>query len=97
MDAYPQSIVADDAGFMYAMCFYRENDWENTLLSLRRLLKTYPETRKAAESFYHLGICYAKLGQMDNAHEYFEKTIRMFPTENWAQYAMDRIKEFHLQ
>jgi len=97
MDAYPQSIVADDAGFMYAMCFYRENDWENTLNALNRLLKSYPETRKAAESCYHMGICYVKTGQMDKAHVFFEKTIRDFPTEIWAQYARDRIKDFYLR
>lgn len=96
MDVYSQSIVADDAGFMYAMCFYRENDWESTLGALSWLLKTYPETRKAAESCYHMGICYAKTGQTDKARVYFEKTIQDFPTEIWAQYAMDRIKEFYL-
>ena len=97
MDTYPQSIVADDASFMYAMCFYREDDWENTLGALSWLLKTYPETRKAAESCYHIGICHIKIGQMDKARMYFEKTIRDFPTEIWAQYAKDRIKDFHLQ
>ena len=97
LDDYPQSIAVDDAGFMYAMCFYGENDWENTLGALSRLLKTYPETRKAAESSYHLGICHVKIGQMDKARAYFEKTIRDFPKDIWAQYAMDRIKEFQLQ
>jgi hypothetical protein len=97
MNDYPQSIAVDDAGFMYAMCFYRENDWENTLGALSRLLETYPETRRAAESWYHVGMCNVKIGRLDKAHAYFEKTIRDFPKDIWARYAMDRIKEFHLQ
>ncbi len=97
MDDYPQSIAVDDAGFMYAMCFYRENDWENTLAALSWLLKNYPETRKAAESCYHMGICHLKIGQMDKARGYFVKTILDFPKEIWAQYAMDRIKELDPQ
>jgi len=97
MDAYPQTIAADDACFMYAMCFYRENDWEHALDALIRLLKTYPETRKAAESCYHMGICSVHLEQMDNARMYFEKTIRDFPAQIWAEQAMDRIKDFNLQ
>jgi hypothetical protein len=97
VDAYPQSISADDSGFMYAMCFYRENDWENTIGALNRLLKNYPETRKAAESCYHMGICYEKIGQTGEARMYFEKTIRDFPSEIWAQYAMNRIKDLNRQ
>ncbi len=94
MDDYPQTIVSDDACFLYAMCYYRENDWKNTILSLNLLLETYPETRRAAEAWYHLGICHMKIRDNDNARACFEETIRNFPDEIWAQYARDRLKEF---
>ena len=97
MDTFPQTFAVDNAGFMYAMCFYRENDWKNTLDALNWLLKTYPETRMAAEALYHIGMCSFQMGQTAEAREYFEKTIRDFPAEIWSQYAMDRIKDFHLQ
>jgi len=97
MDTYSQTIAADDAGFMYAMSYYRENDWEHSLDALAWLLKTYPETRKAGEACYHLGLCSMQIGRKDDAIHYFERTVRDFPTEIWAEQAMDRLKDLQGQ
>jgi TolA-binding protein len=49
------------------MCYYREKNWEETLYWLKWLMETYPETPRAAEVFYHMGLCYLKQGNIEQA------------------------------
>ena len=39
MDRFPQTIVVDQASYHYAMCYYREKDWEKAVYWLKWLWK----------------------------------------------------------
>ena len=78
MDKFPQTIIVDQAAYHYAMCHYREKDWEQTLQSLMWLMETYPETSRAAEVLYHMGLCYLNQGKIGQARLWFQKTARQF-------------------
>ena len=90
---FPQTIIVDQAAYHYAMCFFREKRWADTLRSLESLLETYPETGRAGEALYHMGLCYMNLDKNVEAREYFSKTAHKFPDGVWAQFAKDRLKE----
>lgn len=93
IERYPQTLMVDQAAYQYAMCFFREKDWADTISSLRLLLETYPDTGRAAEALYHMGLCYMNLGKVDEACEQFGEVIEEFPGEVWAGFAGDRLKE----
>jgi len=93
MDEFPQTIIVDQAAYHYAMCYYREKDWKQTLYWLRWLMETYPETSRAAEVLYHIGLCYLNQGKSGEARSQFQNTINQFPGSIWGKYAKDRLKE----
>ncbi len=93
MEKFPQTIIVDQAAYHYAMCHYREKDWEQTLRSLAWLMETYPETSRAAEVLYHMGLCYLNQGKIGDARDWFRKTARQFSGSIWANFAKDRLQE----
>lgn len=90
---HPQSLTVDFAGYLHAMCSYKQKDWDGTIRSLNLLLDQYPETTKASEALYYLGFCHQNSGNIREAREYYERIIREFPGEIWARYADDRLRE----
>ena len=93
MEKFPQTIIVDQAAYHYAMCHYREKDWEQTLQSLEWLMETYPETSRAAEVLYHMGLCYLHQGKTGQARVWFQKTVDQFSGSIWANFAKDRLQE----
>lgn len=93
IERHPQTLIADQAAYHLAMCFFRQNDWDGTIKNLKRLLETYPETPRASEAGYHLGLCYMNAGRIEAARKQFRQTIDEFGDETWARFANDRLKE----
>ena len=90
---FPQTLIVDQAAYHYAMCYFREKKWDDTVRALESLLEDYPETARAGEAIYHKGLCYMKMGKIRQARECFLKTVHEFPNEVWAQFSKDRLKE----
>ena len=59
---FPQTLIVDQAAYHYAMCDFREKNWGKTLEGLKYLMETYPETGRAGEVLYHMGLCSRSLG-----------------------------------
>jgi len=93
LQRFPQTLIVDQAAYHYAMCFFREKEWDHTIRALESLLEDYPETGRAGEAIYHKGLCYMKMGKIRQARECFLKTVHEFPNEVWAQFSKDRLKE----
>jgi TolA-binding protein len=93
MEKFPQTIIVDQAAYHYAMCYYHEKNWKQTLYWLTWLMETYPETSRAAEVFYHMGLCYLSQGNAVKARVWFQSAIDQFPGSVWGNYAKDRLKE----
>ena len=94
---HPETIIADHAGYLYAVCFFKEKNWKKAAEALEQLLETYPETIKASEAGYHLGLCYQYTGEIKKAEKQYEKTRMQFSKEKWAGFAGDRLKEIRRQ
>ena len=93
MQQHPQTLVADQAGFHYAMCAFREGDWVGTLQSLGWLVDNYPDSRRMAEVRYHMGLCHLNAGDAGPARRQFAITQNEFPTTVWSRLAGERLKE----
>jgi hypothetical protein len=93
MEQFPQTIVVDQAAYHYAMCYYREKEWEQTIHWLNWLMQTYPETTRAAEVFYHIGLCRLNQGNLEQARVSFHKTVNRFPNSTWAGFSKERLQE----
>jgi len=77
-EKYPQT---DDAFYFYAICFFRNADWRNTIAEFTKLIKTNPQSRWLAGAYYHIGLCRTALGQKDEARNMFKYVVAHFPDD----------------
>jgi TolA-binding protein len=90
---YPQTLIVDEAAYHLAMTYFRERDWGKTLEEIERLLHDYPETRRAAEAYYHAGLCSLELDRVEAGRHWFKRAIDEFPGSVWAGFAAERVGE----
>lgn len=93
LSRHPQTLISDEAAYHYAMCWYRQEKWAETVKALDNVLSEYPESRRAAEVLYHRGLCLTKLGRATDARGEFTRTMKDFPESVWAGFSRDRLGE----
>ena len=57
------------------------------LAAYERVAADYPQSNRAADSYYKRGVIYNTLNQPDKAREMFETTIRLFPNSESSRLA----------
>jgi tetratricopeptide (TPR) repeat protein len=90
---HPQSLISGEAAYHYAMTFFNEGDWQSTLSRLLRLVEEYPDAGRIPEVWYHLGLCYQRLGQMEDAANAFGVAAGQFGDTVWGGLAQKMIDE----
>ena len=91
LSRHPQTLISDEAAYHYAMCWYRQEKWAETIKALDKAMAEYPESRRAAEMLYHRGLCLMKLGRATEARTEFIRAMKDFPESVWAGFSRDRL------
>ncbi|MDI6795334.1 MAG: 6-pyruvoyl-tetrahydropterin synthase-related protein [Desulfatibacillaceae bacterium] len=81
---HPQSLISGEAAYHHAMTFFNEGDWQGCLGRLLRLVEEYPDAGRIPEVWYHLGLCYQRLGKMEDAAKAFEFAAGQFGDTVWG-------------
>ncbi|MEM8523332.1 MAG: tetratricopeptide repeat protein [Bacteroidota bacterium] len=70
---------------------YRERleNFEKSVETLEKLLREFPETRKKAETLYHLHLAHKDLGNNINAKRYLEMLVEEFPESPFTKVLTD--------
>lgn len=70
---------------------YRERleNLEKAVETLEKLLREFPETRRKAESLYHLHLAHKGLGRQVNAKRYLDQLIEEFPDSPFTKVLTD--------
>ncbi|HKJ13841.1 MAG TPA: tetratricopeptide repeat protein, partial [Desulfobulbales bacterium] len=76
-ERFPDFKGAPQALAALALCYYKENDCNNTIRYYQKLTERYPEHRLVAEAYFHLGLCYEKTGSRSLAEEAFRKVLEI--------------------
>jgi tol-pal system protein YbgF len=87
MRAFPRSEQADDAQFYIGEAYQLDGKMREALAAYERVAADYPQSNRAADSYYKRGVIYNTLNQPDRAREMFETTIRLFPTSESSRLA----------
>jgi TolA-binding protein/uncharacterized membrane protein len=93
VEKYPMAGVADQAGYYYAITYYKENHCEETIAKFQDLIRGYPESVWVPEAYYHIGLCNGRLNKKVEANETFKYLIDQFPDTSWARYARENMAE----
>ena len=87
MRAFPRSEQADDAQFYIGEAYQLDGKMREALAAYERVAADYPQSNRAADSYYKRGVIYNTLNQPDKAREMFETTIRLFPNSESSRLA----------
>ena len=87
MRAFPRSEQADDAQFYIGESYQLDGKMREALAAYERVAADYPQSNRAADSYYKRGVIYNTLNQPDKAREMFETTIRLFPNSESSRLA----------
>ncbi len=91
-ERFPDFAGAPQALAALALCYYKENDCNNTIKYYRKLTERYPEHQLVAEAYFHLALCYEKTGSGTLASEYLEKLSEKYPQSIYGKQAKDKLK-----
>lgn len=81
----------DEDLFDYATLCYTQQDYQIAIKPFSDYVRTYPQGRHAAEAWFRLGECYAKVGQKSDAARAYNETITRHPRSESAASAAYRL------
>jgi tol-pal system protein YbgF len=87
MRAFPRSEQSDDAQFYIGEAYQLDGKMREALAAYERVAADYPQSNRAADSYYKRGVIYNTLNQPDRAREMFETTIKLFPNSESSRLA----------
>lgn len=87
MRAFPRSEQSDDAQFYIGEAYQLDGKMREALSAYEKVAADYPQSNRAADSYYKRGVIYNTLNQPDRAREMFEATIKLFPNSESSRLA----------
>jgi TolA-binding protein len=89
----PSSRRAELAAYFYAVSFFKEARFRETIDEFTRFINAYAGSDYVPEASYHIGLSHEQLREPGKAREAFENVIRSYPDSRWAGYAKERLRE----
>lgn len=93
--AYKQVLGADPGGdyalFQIGNGYYRSERTYDAVTTLRKFLRTYPESRLSEQAQYNIAYIYLNTGNYSQAVEEFQTVINKYPGTSWAARAQYNI------
>jgi len=93
VEKHPGFTGADQALACYALCYYKKQDYEETITAYRRLIEKYPESKLVDEAHYHIGQSCKFLGRVEEARAGLEVVVREFQGSRYAAPAAAALEE----
>lgn len=91
--ALPDSTIAREATYYYAVTYFLERDYKKAIESFQKLANNFPESHWAAEAYYHIGLSYTNLKNNDKAVEAFRFIIANYSATVWAEFSQDKLSK----
>ncbi|MEM6293720.1 MAG: tol-pal system protein YbgF [Myxococcota bacterium] len=77
--AHPRSDLADNAMYWKGEAAYDQAHYADALASFTAVVERYAGGNKASDALLKIGLCYAKLGDRDNARDVLNRLIEAYP------------------
>ncbi|MGR9089193.1 MAG: tol-pal system protein YbgF [Gammaproteobacteria bacterium] len=88
---FPNSQYADNAQYWLGETYYVKREFEPALVEYRKLIDTYPESKKRSHAMLKIGYSYHELGQLDQARAVLEDLRNRYAGTTAARLAEERI------
>jgi tol-pal system protein YbgF len=83
----PKHALVDRAIYWLAEVRYATRDYREALAGFEKVLERFPNSEKAPDALYKLGMCWRRLGSEDKARSYFRRLQSEFPNSEAASLA----------
>jgi tol-pal system protein YbgF len=80
----PKHALVDRAMYWLAEVRYATRDYREALAGFEKVLERFPNSEKAPDTLYKLGMCWRRLGSEDKARSYFRRLRTEFPNSDAA-------------
>jgi len=77
----------DEAHLRYALCFYRQRQYDSALVALRNFERRAPQSSYLWAGLFWQGKCQLALGRTEEAHKIWNNISRLDPTDYYAHRA----------
>ena len=88
---FPNSQYADNAQYWLGETYYVKREFEPALVEYRKLIDTYPASKKRSHAMLKIGYSYHELGQLDQARAVLEDLRNRYAGSTAARLAEERI------
>jgi len=89
---YPTGDLASNAQFWIGESYYTKGDLEGAIAAYRKVLASWPDSRKAPDAMVKLGFSLSDLKRTSEARKTLEEVVSKYPGTPAAQLAADRLK-----
>ncbi len=88
---FPDSQYADNAQYWLGETYYVKREFEPAVVEYRKLIDTYPTSKKRSHAMLKIGYSYHELGQLDQARAVLEDLRNRYAGTTAARLAEERI------
>ncbi len=92
LQLYPNSQYADNAQYWLGETHYVKREFEPAVVEYRKLIETYPASKKQSHAMLKIGYSYDELGQLDQARAVLEDLRNRYAGTTAARLAEERIQ-----
>ncbi len=92
LQLYPNSQYADNAQYWLGETHYVKRQFEPAIMEYRKLIETYPASKKRSHAMLKIGYSYHELGQVDKARAVLEDLRNGYAGTTAARLADERIQ-----
>ncbi len=89
---FPNSQYADNAQYWLGETYYVKREFEPAVVEYRKLIDTYPASKKRSHAMLKIGYSYHELGQLDQARAVLEDLRNRYAGTTAARLAEERIQ-----
>jgi tol-pal system protein YbgF len=89
---YPKTDLSDDALFWAAECWSAQKKPKEAIDALDKLLKTYPQSDKAASAHLRKGLAHLELGEKAQSIVELQFVVHEYPNSDEAKSAKQRLR-----
>jgi len=79
--------------YLKAESYYQEGKYTDVILEFQRFIDTYPQDKRAPNSYLMQGFSLINLGRKDEAKFFLETLIDKFPESEGAKIAREKLRE----
>ena len=91
--AHPRSDLADNAMYWKGEAYYDQGHYSDALATFTAVIEQYAGGNKASDALLKVGLCYAQLGDLENARDVLHRLIAAYPGASASDVARIKLAE----